>query len=60
VCPREPAHLFRFGTFEVNTAAGELRKGGIRLRIQDQPLRLLGGRVLFRLLCLSLVVRLNW
>jgi DNA-binding winged helix-turn-helix (wHTH) protein len=35
------AGVFRFAAFEVNIATGELRKHGIRLRIQDQPLRLL-------------------
>ena len=36
-----PARVFRFAAFEVNIATGELRKDGIQLRIQDQPLRLL-------------------
>ena len=31
----------RFGPFEVDLPGGELRKGGTRLRIQEQPLRLL-------------------
>ena len=33
--------LFQFGVFEVDTAARELRKGGLRVRIQDQPFELL-------------------
>jgi len=33
--------IFRFGTFEVDPNAGELRKGGIRIRVQHQPLKLL-------------------
>jgi len=28
----------KFGTFEVDLRARELRKGGIRIRLQDQPL----------------------
>src|SRR5713226_5024009 len=31
----------RFGVFELNPAAGELRKHGVRVRLQDQPLKLL-------------------
>jgi TolB-like protein len=31
----------RFGPFELDRAAGELRKGGVRLRLQDKPLRVL-------------------
>lgn len=33
---------FRFDTFEVDLRTGELRKGGTRLKIQEQPLRVLG------------------
>ena len=33
---------FAFGPYEVDLHAGELRKGGIRVKIQDLPLRLLG------------------
>jgi TolB-like protein/DNA-binding winged helix-turn-helix (wHTH) protein len=32
---------FRFGTLEVDFHAGELRKSGMRIRIQDQPLQVL-------------------
>lgn len=32
---------FRFGDFEANVAAGELRRGGFRVRLQDLPFRLL-------------------
>jgi TolB-like protein/DNA-binding winged helix-turn-helix (wHTH) protein/Tfp pilus assembly protein PilF len=35
------AGVIRFGTFEVNTAAGELRKAGTRVRLQDKPFQLL-------------------
>ena len=31
----------RFGVFELNTRSGELRKSGTRIRIQDQPLKIL-------------------
>ena len=31
----------RFGVFELNTGTGELRKHGVRVRLQDQPLKLL-------------------
>ncbi len=33
--------IWRFGAFEVDADAGELRKHGNRLRLRDQPLRLL-------------------
>lgn len=32
---------FRFGVFELDIVAGELRKSGIRLKLQDQPLQAL-------------------
>src|SRR5678815_5454902 len=32
---------FRFGDFELHAAARELRKDGVRVRIQDKPLELL-------------------
>src|SRR6476619_916126 len=31
----------RFGVFELNPTSGELRKHGIRVRLQEQPLKLL-------------------
>ena len=31
----------KFGTFEVDLRARELRKGGIRIRLQDQPFEIL-------------------
>jgi DNA-binding winged helix-turn-helix (wHTH) protein/TolB-like protein len=40
VAPRQP-DVVRFGTFEVNLDAGELRKSGVRVPLQDQPFRLL-------------------
>src|ERR1700730_11265839 len=35
---RRPLH---FGVFELNPATGELRKHGVRIRLQDQPLKAL-------------------
>lgn len=37
------ARLFTFGPFEVNVRTGELRKHGIRLALQEQPLRILAA-----------------
>src|SRR6478672_12026458 len=31
----------RFGVFELDTQSGELRKAGTRIRMQDQPLKVL-------------------
>src|SRR5579864_2330055 len=33
--------IFRFGVYEANVDAGELRKGGVRLRVQQQPFTIL-------------------
>ena len=33
--------VFRFGVFELDPRAGELRKSGVRLRLQEQPLQVL-------------------
>ena len=33
--------IYRFGVFEVNPAAGELRKSGVRIRLQEQPFQVL-------------------
>ena len=35
------ARIARFGVFEVNLAAGELRKNGARIGLQEQPFQLL-------------------
>jgi TolB-like protein/DNA-binding winged helix-turn-helix (wHTH) protein/Flp pilus assembly protein TadD len=35
------ASFLRFGIYEVDLHAGELRKGGIRIKVQQQPLKLL-------------------
>src|SRR5574339_1303706 len=36
-----PPQVVRFGTFEVDLRAGELRKGGVKVRLQDKPFRVL-------------------
>src|ERR1700722_19387581 len=33
--------LIRFGTYEISLQSGELRKGGVRIRVQQQPLKVL-------------------
>jgi TolB-like protein/Tfp pilus assembly protein PilF len=38
---RRPSSIKRFGTFELDVRARELRKGGIRIRLQDQPFEIL-------------------
>ena len=35
------ARLLRFGPFDLNVRAGELRKHGIRITLREQPLRIL-------------------
>jgi DNA-binding winged helix-turn-helix (wHTH) protein len=32
---------FQFGAFQINAASGELRKHGIRIKVQDQPFQIL-------------------
>ena len=41
--PSVPLERWRFGQFEVDLSTGELRKSGLRIRIQEQPLRILGA-----------------
>jgi TolB-like protein/DNA-binding winged helix-turn-helix (wHTH) protein/Tfp pilus assembly protein PilF len=36
-----PAPVVRFGTFEVSLQSGEVRKAGVRIRVQQQPMKLL-------------------
>src|SRR4026209_1439206 len=38
---RRSTNLRRFATFEVDLRARELRKGGIRIRLRDQPFEML-------------------
>ena len=40
---RRSPNIKRFGTFEVDLRARELRKGGIRIRLQDQPFEILAA-----------------
>jgi cholera toxin transcriptional activator len=37
------ARLLRFGVFEVDLAAGDLRKNGARIRLQEQPFQVLAA-----------------
>ena len=39
--PQENSRIARFGVFEVDLSAGELRKGGVKLRLQGQPFQVL-------------------
>jgi TolB-like protein/DNA-binding winged helix-turn-helix (wHTH) protein/Flp pilus assembly protein TadD len=39
--PLRHALLVRFGTYEVSFQSGEVRKAGVRIRVQQQPLKLL-------------------
>src|ERR1700733_8381602 len=36
-----PNSVVRFGTYEVSLQSGEVRKGGLRVRVQQQPMKLL-------------------
>ena len=35
------ARMVRFGSFELDQVTGELRKGGVRIKLQEQPFRVL-------------------
>jgi DNA-binding winged helix-turn-helix (wHTH) protein len=37
----EDGFRIRFAVFELDTRSGELRKGGTRIKLQDQPLKIL-------------------
>lgn len=39
--PARQASVVRFGTYEIALQSGELRKAGLRIKVQQQPLRLL-------------------
>jgi DNA-binding winged helix-turn-helix (wHTH) protein len=41
VCRHNPGIVYQFGPFEVNVASGELLKNGRRIKLQEQPCRLL-------------------
>jgi DNA-binding winged helix-turn-helix (wHTH) protein len=34
-------HILRFGVFEANLLSGELRKSGVRIKLQDRPFQIL-------------------
>src|ERR1700733_10513141 len=36
-----PSSIVRFGTYEVSLQSGEVRKAGLRIRVQQQPMKLL-------------------
>ena len=36
-----PASVVRFGTYELSLQSGEVRKAGVRIRVQQQPMKLL-------------------
>src|ERR1700678_1929604 len=39
--PPRPTSVLRFGTYEVSFQSGEVRKAGLRIRVQQQPMKLL-------------------
>jgi TolB-like protein/DNA-binding winged helix-turn-helix (wHTH) protein/Flp pilus assembly protein TadD len=39
--PQRQVAVVRFGTYELSVQSGELRKAGVRIRVQQQPLKLL-------------------
>jgi TolB-like protein/DNA-binding winged helix-turn-helix (wHTH) protein/Flp pilus assembly protein TadD len=39
--PLQPTSIVRFGTYEVVLESGEVRKAGLRIRVQQQPMKLL-------------------
>jgi len=39
--PLRHTRVVRFGTFEVSFESGEVRKGGLRIKVQQQPMKLL-------------------
>ena len=41
VVPQNNRRVARFGLFELDLSAGELRKGGVKLRLQEQPFQVL-------------------
>src|SRR5277367_5185811 len=38
----QPNSIVRFGTYEVSLHSGEVRKSGLKIRVQQQPMKLLG------------------
>jgi len=43
LAPQNHRRIARFGIFELDLAAGELRKKGVKLRLQEQPLQVLAA-----------------
>src|SRR5437660_10516877 len=41
MAPTSPQILFRVGVYEADADTGELRKSGVRLRLQEQPFQVL-------------------
>jgi TolB-like protein/DNA-binding winged helix-turn-helix (wHTH) protein len=39
--PLRPSSVVRFGTFEVSFQSGEVRRAGVKIRVQQQPLKVL-------------------
>jgi TolB-like protein/DNA-binding winged helix-turn-helix (wHTH) protein/Tfp pilus assembly protein PilF len=39
--PQRPTSVLRFATYEVSLQSGEVRKAGLKIRIQQQPMKLL-------------------
>src|SRR5271165_2823596 len=39
--PRGASRIIRFGSFQANLVAGELRRNGTRVRMQEQPFQIL-------------------
>jgi TolB-like protein/DNA-binding winged helix-turn-helix (wHTH) protein/Flp pilus assembly protein TadD len=39
--PIRPASIVRFGIYEISFQSGELRKAGVKIKVQQQPLKLL-------------------
>src|ERR1041385_7451815 len=39
--PAQSKNILRFGAFELELRAGELRKSGLRIKLQQQPLQIL-------------------
>src|SRR5580693_4305467 len=39
--PTRTNGIFRFGAYEAESGSGELRKSGVRLRVQEQPFQVL-------------------
>ena len=37
----QPSRIVRFGLFEVDLQEADLRKGGLRIKLQDQPFQVL-------------------